>query len=414
MNFFGIVGLFSLSFVLGLAVIAAARRFNLGADRHGGVQRFHTHWVPRLGGVPIYVAISMWILLVVDEIQPDFARSLMWVLCLTPAFAVGLMEDLTQKVGSWPRLATTMFGAALAWWLLHAQVVRLGLPVLDQWLAATPLLSLAVTMLFVGGAAHAINIIDGYNGLASSYAIAVLMAILVVAGKVGDIKLVYTTAGAIAATLGFFVLNFPSGRIFLGDSGAYLLGTLISFLLTILVARNPDVSPMFAAVLLVYPVWETLFSIYRKKMLRGTSPMQPDGLHLHMLVYKRLIRSNGARLSARRKIHMNSATSVYALALSATTAAFAITFWQDTVALFAVFSLFIVAYVSLYSSLVRFRTPRQLSLRFVWIPSRIEVPQLAQRIAGLHGAVSDHGNQSPARPLTGSEASATRARSSNP
>src|SRR5689334_18466515 len=107
MNFFGIVGLFSVSFLLGLVVILAARKWNLGADSASGVQRFHTHWVPRLGGVAIFVALAMWILLVVDEIQPDFNRSLFWVLCLAPAFTVGLLEDLTQKVGSWPRLMTT-------------------------------------------------------------------------------------------------------------------------------------------------------------------------------------------------------------------------------------------------------------------------------------------------------------------
>jgi UDP-GlcNAc:undecaprenyl-phosphate GlcNAc-1-phosphate transferase len=366
MNFFGIVGLFSLSFALGLAVIALARRYNLGADSHAGVQRFHSHWVPRLGGVPIYLSLALWILLVVDEIQPDFNRSLLWVACLTPAFAIGLCEDLTQKVGSWTRLMTTMGGAGLAWWLLNAQVVRLGLPPLDALLAATPLLSLAVTMLFVGGAAHSLNIIDGYNGLASSYALCVLLAILVVAGQVQDIKLVYASAGAIAATLGFFVINFPSGRLFLGDSGAYLLGTVIAFLLTILVYRNPAVSPMFAAVLLVYPVWETLFSIYRKKVLRGTSPMQPDGLHLHMLIYKRLVRTNRPDVAQWRKIDMNSATTPYTLAMSAGTAVMALVFWQDTGALFVVFWLFIACYLGLYFSLVRFGAPAGLSVRQAW------------------------------------------------
>ncbi|MGH8221440.1 MAG: MraY family glycosyltransferase [Woeseiaceae bacterium] len=366
MSFFGIVGLFSLSFVLGLAVIYGARKFNLGADTHAGVQRFHSHWVPRLGGVPIFVALSLWILLVVDEIQPSFTRAVFWVLCLTPAFAVGLAEDLTQKVGSWPRLMTTMFGAGLAWWLLQAQVVRLGLPPLDTWLAATPVASLLITMLFVGGAAHSVNIIDGYNGLASSYALVVMFAILVVAGQVGDIKLVYTTAGAIAATLGFFVLNFPGGRLFLGDSGAYLLGTVIAFLLTVLVYRNPQVSPMFAAVLLVYPVWETLFSIYRKKFLRGMSPMQPDGVHLHMLLYKRLVRTNVDVGSGKRKIYMNSATTVYTLTLSTAMAVLGIMFWRSTGTLFLIFWAFIAVYLGLYFSLVRFGSPRRLSIRSLW------------------------------------------------
>jgi UDP-GlcNAc:undecaprenyl-phosphate/decaprenyl-phosphate GlcNAc-1-phosphate transferase len=366
MNFFGIVGLFSLSFVLGLVVTAGARRLNLGADSTTGVQRFHTHWVPRLGGVPIYVALALWMLLVVDEIQPDFRRTLLWVLCLTPAFMVGLLEDLTQKVGSWPRLMTTMGGAALAWWLLQSQVVRLGLPPLDAYLGASPVASLLVTMLFVGGAAHSLNIIDGYNGLASSYALVVLLAILVVAGQVQDIKLVYTAAGAIAATLGFFVLNFPGGRLFLGDSGAYLLGTVIAFLLTILVYRNPEVSPMFAAVLLVYPVWETLFSIYRKRFLRGTSPMQPDGLHLHMLLYKRLVRTNRRDAKRWRRIQMNSATTLYTLTMSVITTTLAIGFWQDTRALLVAFVAFILAYLALYAALVRFRMPEALSLRSTW------------------------------------------------
>jgi UDP-N-acetylmuramyl pentapeptide phosphotransferase/UDP-N-acetylglucosamine-1-phosphate transferase len=373
MNFFGIVGLFSLSFVLGLAVIAVARNLDIGADSHHGIQRSHAHWVPRLGGIPIFISLSLWILLVVDEIQPDFQRSLLWVACLTPAFALGLMEDLTQRIGAWPRLLTTMFGAGLAWWLLNIQVVRLGLPVLDNWLMATPLLSLAITMLFVGGAAHAINIIDGYNGLASSYAITTMFAILVVAGQVHDIKLLYTAAGAITATLGFFVLNFPGGRLFLGDSGAYLLGTVISFMLTLLVYRNPDVSPMFAAVLLVYPVWELLFSSYRRRVLRGAPAMQADASHLHTLIYKRLVRSHLARPQGRRRIMMNSATTLYTLPLTAGTAALAMAFWDNTVALCCVFALFIAGYLGLYFSLVRFRAPRRLSMRATWTRSASRV-----------------------------------------
>jgi UDP-GlcNAc:undecaprenyl-phosphate/decaprenyl-phosphate GlcNAc-1-phosphate transferase len=374
MTYFGIVGLFALSFALGLATIRLARRFNFGADANSGVQRFHSHWAPRLGGIPIYLSLCLWILLVVDEIQPSLSRALAWVACLTPAFAIGLIEDLTQKVGTWVRLFTTMGGAALAWWLLDVDVVRLGLPPLDAWLAATPIASLLITMLFVGGAAHSVNIIDGYNGLASSYAIVVMIAIMVVAGWVGDIRLLYTTVGAITATLGFFVLNFPSGRLFLGDGGAYLLGTIIAFLLTTLVYRNPDVSPMFAAVLLVYPVWETLFSIYRKKFLRGMSPMQPDGLHLHMLLYKRLVRTNSHQLSQRRKIHMNSATTLYPASLSVATATLAVLMWQKTLALFLLFLLLIAAYLAIYLSLVRFRMPTQLTMRTVWHESPMPAP----------------------------------------
>ena len=404
MTFLGIVGLFFISFTLGVAVIAAARRYNIGADSTPGVQRFHSHWVPRLGGVPIFVALALWILLAGPDIQVEPRTQVLWVLCLLPAFAAGLLEDVTHKVGSWPRLLATMVGAGVAWFLIDVQIQRLGLPLVDEWLAATPLLSLAVTMLFVGGGAHAINIIDGYNGLASSYAMVVLFAILIVAGRVQDMQLMYLSVGAIVATLGFFVLNFPHGRMFLGDSGAYVLGTVIGFLLAMLVARHPQVSPMFAAVLLVYPVWELLFSSYRRRVLRGSPAMQPDASHLHTLVFKRLIRSNGIKPTGRRKILMNSATSVYMLTFSVATAVLALAFWTSTPALFGAFTLFIAAYLGVYFSLVRFRTPQRLSIRAVW-SSDIRVPEVSWRLARLPSQAKRSRRQPVISPLADIEAS---------
>lgn len=366
MNFFTIIGLFSVSLILGLAVIAAARHYNLGADLTVGVQRAHSHWVPRLGGVQIFVTLTLWILLGLHELEEEHgAAAGLWVLCLLPAFAVGLLEDLTQRVGAWARLLTTMFGAGVAFYLINVQVARLGIPLLDGWLASWPLLSLAVTMLFVGGGAHALNIIDGYNGLASSFAIVVLFAILVVAGRVHDFELMYLSVGTLCATAGFFVLNFPHGRIFLGDGGAYTLGTVIGFLLAILVARHPVVSPMFAAVLLVYPVWELLFSSYRRRILRGTPAMRPDASHLHTLVHKRLVRSHLAENMPGRKILMNSATTLYMLVPGICVTCLALAFWSNTLALVAVFFSFITAYLLVYFSLVRFRAQR-LSIKPVW------------------------------------------------
>ena len=94
----------------------------------------------------------------------------------------------------------------------------------------------------------------------------------------------------IGAVFGFFIWNFPAGLIFLGDGGAYVLGFLLGELSVLLLMRNPQVSPMFCLLLCAYPIFETVFSIYRKKFLRGGSAGMPDGVHLHMLVYKRLMR----------------------------------------------------------------------------------------------------------------------------
>jgi UDP-GlcNAc:undecaprenyl-phosphate/decaprenyl-phosphate GlcNAc-1-phosphate transferase len=85
--------------------------------------------------------------------------------------------------------------------------------------------------------------------------------------------------------VGFLLWNYPKGKVFLGDAGAYFIGFMYAELSIQLVARNADVSAWFVIALAAYPIVETLFSIYRRKVVRRTAAMQPDTLHLHSLLY---------------------------------------------------------------------------------------------------------------------------------
>jgi hypothetical protein len=93
----------------------------------------------------------------------------------------------------------------------------------------------------------------------------------------------------LGATFGFLLVNFPKGRLFLGDGGAYFLGFWVSEVAVLLLVRNPSVSAWQVLAICAYPVIEVLFSIYRRKILRQSSPGSPDGLHLHTLVYRRVV-----------------------------------------------------------------------------------------------------------------------------
>lgn len=357
--------LFAATVPLVALTIVIAGRSGLGHDNRAGVQRFHEHRVSRLGGIPIAGAFATWIATAGFAGSPT-PESILLIAAVVPAFFAGLSEDVTHKVGAGARLALTMIGAAFAWIVLDVRVISLGQPAVDAALEALPILSLLVTMLFVGGAAHALNIVDGYNGLAGSYVMLVLAAILTVALRVDDAQVAMLAAGLLAVTAAFFMFNFPYGKIFLGDGGSYLLGTMLAFLLVMLVHRNPaEVSPWFAALLLIYPVWETLFSMYRKMYLRGESAMQPDGVHLHMLVYKRLVRSNTRRGERRQRVLMNSTTSVYFAAGNLAVALFAVAYSNDTLTLMAGVALAIVAYGIAYAAVVKFRA-RRLSVRSAW------------------------------------------------
>lgn len=353
----------------GLVIHVAAVRGWAGDDAPG-VQRFHRHRVSRLGGVALFASLAMW--LAFGPLAMPGGEIATWLACLLPAFAAGLAEDCTSRVGPAVRLALTLWGAAVAWCVLDVQVVRFGAPVVDGWLAQWPLASLALSVLFVGGTAHAVNLIDGCNGLAGAYGLSVLVATALVGYFVGDAMLAGIALGAAAATAGFLAWNFPRGRIFLGDGGAYLLGTVIAFLLVRLVRDHGEVAPMFAALLLVYPAFETLFSIWRKRVLRGRSPLEPDGVHLHMLLYKRLARTTRRGASPGEQVLRNAATTLYAGPLLVGTALPALVLWRHDVALAACFGAFVAAYVALYRALVRFRMPAALRLPAAWAAKQAE------------------------------------------
>ena len=322
----------------------------------GGPQKFHSRPTPRIGGIALAAGLlsagGVMLMADVGAVGRQFGILL---LASTPAFMGGLTEDLTKRVGVLERLLLTMLAGAVAAWLLGAVLDRLDLPGVDNALRWLPV-AVVFTAFAVGGIANAVNIIDGYNGLASGFSVIVLGAMVFVANQVGD-ALVFQSSLALAGSLlGFMLWNWPGGRIFLGDGGAYFLGFMLAELAVLLVVRNPAVSPWFPLLLLAYPVFETFFSIYRKKIVRGQSPGHPDGLHFHMLVFKRLVR--GRSLEKR-----NSRVAPYFWAISVALSLPATLFWDDTPVLMGLVLLFCAFYVFSYSRIVHLKVPSFIKAR---------------------------------------------------
>ena len=275
-----------------------------------------------------------------------------------PAFTGGLAEDLTKKVGVLARLLLTMAAGVLASVLIGATLTRLDVPGLDNLLQYWPLLAIAFTAFAVSGAANAINIIDGYNGLDAGYAIVALAALAWVSMQVGDQVVLLASLAMLGALFGFVVWNWPGGRIFLGDGGAYLLGFWLAELGVLLVMRNPQVSPWFPLVIMIYPIWETLFSMYRRKIIRQHQVGHPDAMHLHQLVYQRLIRKSGAPGVITKQHPRNSRVAPLLLIPVTLLMLPALLLWHRTDALLVCAGAFCVAYGWLYYRLAHWRAPR--------------------------------------------------------
>lgn len=356
---------FVCSLLLTIIVIrSSATHSRLTADHDlGGPQKFHGRPVPRIGGIGVMVATVAGAGII--ETRSTTLAQPIWLLlaCALPAFLAGITEDITKNVSPRRRLFATALSAGLAIWVLDAIIVRTDIPGVDfltQWQA----FSLALTVFVIAGTANAVNIIDGFNGLASMCVLMMVLSLAYVGFVVGDHFIFMASLITGGAILGFFVWNFPAGLIFLGDGGAYLLGFLLGELSILLVHRNPAVSPMFPLLLCAYPVFETIFTMYRRKFVRGVATGAPDGIHLHTLIHRRLIRwTLQNNLERRRLTRRNSMTSPYLWLLCLTSVIPAVLWWNNTAVLSWFLLAFVVAYVWLYSRIVRFKTPRWMVFR---------------------------------------------------
>ncbi len=320
----------------------------------------------RAGGIGVAAGLLISLLArMVDEspIAPVVARiGLTMLVSAAPVFVAGLMEDLTGRMGITSRLIAALVSAACAGVMLDAWIVRVDVPLFNVALGM-PFFSVMFTCLLVAGITNAFNIIDGFNGLAAGVASLILIGIAYVAFKVNDVAVLVAALTAVGAILGFMLLNFPRGLIYLGDGGAYLLGFWIGVLLVLLVGRNQEVSAWFPVLLCSYPVCELLFSIYRRVIVRRVHPGLPDAAHLHHLIYKRLVRwLVGTDLQA-HKTQRNALTAPYLWIITSIGVAPAVAFWKSTVALQIGCAIFAAAYVYGYTRIVKFRAPRWWVLR---------------------------------------------------
>ena len=322
------------------------------------VQKFHHAPVPRIGGLGILLAVIPAMLWPLFENVSVGGFGFMLVLVALPAFGFGFMEDVTKRVGVSVRLLATALSAALAGWLLGAWLPSLQIFGIDALMAAYPWLAIAVTCFAVAGVANAFNIIDGYNGLSGMVGVIILGGVAYVAFQLHDFEIMIAAFAMMGAILGFLVLNYPRGLIFLGDGGAYLIGFWVAELSVMLTARHPEVSKWFPLLLCCYPIFETLFTIYRRIVIRKTNPGMPDAAHLHQMIYKRVVRWAVGSNESVDMVIRNSLTAPYLWVLTAMAVIPAVLFWNDAWVLRGFALLFAVSYVLLYRRLVQFKAPK--------------------------------------------------------
>ncbi len=345
-------------------------RYLRARDDLVSVQAAHIRCTPRIGGLGIFVATLIALLLFVPEKYQVFFA--LFALTLLPVFVAGLAEDLGWRVSARGRLLAAAASASLAVVLLQVWVPPLGIALFDMMLGAAPV-AIAVTILWATGICHAINLIDGVNGLAGATGLLIAVGIASVAQQAGAMGFATVAAALVPALIGFLLFNWPLGRIFLGDAGAYTLGHVLVWLALGLAASNAQVSALALALMFFWPVADTFLAIARR--WRAGRPVgAPDRLHYHQFVMRALMLLSGGRLS---KGAANSLTALVMLPLIAAPIATGIYLWDRPVAALVAWVVFGVLFTLSYLTGMRVFRGR----RWRIVARALKVPDARHRTA---------------------------------
>lgn len=302
----------------------------------------HTKAISRIGGLAILAG------LVTSRMTHPDVQLLHHVLGFgSVAFAIGFIEDLSHRVTPLQRLAMCGVAAGLAGVYGGHVIERLDVPLIDSLFEAE-VVALVFTAFAVSGLCSAINMIDGKNGLATGSVMISLIGVWFVAQASGQSQLGITASSLIFASLGFLALNWPMGKIFMGDGGAYLLGFGLGLCLVDM-PREGSVSAWTSLVLVLYPVTEVLHSACRRNRQKRRID-EPDQEHLHHLLQSRLI---DRLVPEWGRTSRNSAVAPLGWVLAAIPALWAVVFRSQPTELMIGSAVYIVSYFGLHHVLSR-------------------------------------------------------------
>jgi len=213
-------------------------------------------------------------------------------------FILGLMDDIKVNIKPITRLALMIIFLIVLVKYNSFYIDKTGIEFLNIWIESSNFFSLIFVCLCFLFVVNGANLIDGYNGLLGFHSLIILVNLFLINYLNKNIDLASLLLFGILILVIFLIFNFPKAKIFLGDSGSYLLGTFIAISVIKTSIANSTISPFYFCILLFYLFFEVFFSFFRKVFKEKKPPLHPDDKHLHMLLYKFLVKKNGDNLKS--------------------------------------------------------------------------------------------------------------------
>jgi len=339
-------------------LILLNQTFSIGEDKSVGVRKFHIASTSRLGGLALLTGLIAGEIFMRNYQIKGLQVFETLLICALPIFLGGLVEDLTHRVPASVRLILALLSACCVWVGGDIGVHKTDVFFIDfflQW----PLISFLTTLLVVAGFSHSINIIDGFNGLASGQVLIMIGFLAYLNYTHFEEDLFFICILLACVLLAFFFCNWPRGKIFLGDGGAYLLGFFVVCIGLLSLQRSPEISPFAPIMFGLAPLIEALFSIYRRAFIKKKSISKPDALHLHSLIFRRIVVFIPLLSKFSRPI-LNSFVGLFFWPISFLFSLITTIFSENKYVLFFLFFTYIASYLWLFKSIVTLKTPSAL------------------------------------------------------
>jgi len=241
-------------------------------------RRVHKRPIPRLGGLAIFVAFVLSVLFFADiteQVRGILIGSVIVVI-------IGVIDDI-MTLSAYLKFAIQILAALVA--VFHGVVIEIfSNPIVfaSSEYVSLGFLSIPITVLWIVAITNAFNLIDGLDGLAAGVSIICSITMLVISLIVSDdLNVAIIMASLAGACLGFLPYNFNPAKIFMGDTGALLLGYVLATV-SILGLFKFYAAVSFTApfLILALPLVDTA-SAFLRRILKGKNPMMPDREHFH-------------------------------------------------------------------------------------------------------------------------------------
>lgn len=342
--------IFSFIFAIG---IAGFFKFFMGIDLNNQKKRAaHSKATSRLGGVAVCMAILFVVLFESDSWNLEILISVL------PLFIAGILEDIGCPLKPKLRLIIGMQSAALFIAFKGHIINDVGIAWANHLLSVTPI-AIAFTIFCIVALVNALNFIDGVNGLASGKTLVSSFALMWLSIEFNEPNLTLMGVSIFSASLGLFLVNYPQGRIFLGDAGAYTLGFLLAVCLITLQSKHTEISAWSILLIIFWPIADMGHSIYRRLLKRKRSD-RPDYLHLHHVIMRSLMILSGGRLS---KQWANPLATAIILPLATLPVAVGVMYYQNNTLCTVLFFVFVLLFACTHAGVIKVTRRRFLSIR---------------------------------------------------